>query len=233
MNNWIISIIVIVCIIGGIIFLNKMNTPPLAQDFKGIRYVALGDSYTIGEGASTAEAWPSLLTEHLKKDRIDIELIANPSVTGWTTQDVINNELRIYDASNPTFATLLIGVNDWVQGVPKETFRANLIIILDRMQAKLPDKSNLILVTIPDFSVSPRGMTYGNGRDIAQGIAEFNEVIKEEAQKRNLQIVDIYPLSQEKGSDPSMIAADTLHPSAKMYAEWEKLIYPVVYEMLR
>ncbi len=233
MNNWIIIILVVLLLLGGFVFFNNMNTPPVAQDFKGIRYVALGDSYTIGEGASSEQAWPSILTEHLKKDGIDIELIANPSVTGWTTQDVINNELRVYDASNPTFATLLIGVNDWVQGVPKETFRTNLIIILDRMQAKLPDKSNLVLVTIPDFSVSPRGMTYGNGQDIAQGIAEFNEVIKEEAQKRNLEVVDIYPLSQEQGSDPSMIAADGLHPSAKMYAEWEKLIYPVVYEALK
>ena len=212
---------------------NKSSTPTNINKFNGIRYVALGDSYTIGEGASQSESWPSILTNHLKKDGVAIELIANPSVTGWTTQDVINNELQVYDASDPTFATLLIGVNDWVQGVPEETFRANLIVIIDRMQAKLPNKSNLILVTIPDFSVSPRGKVYGNGQDIAQGIAKYNTIIKEEAQKRNLQVVDVYPVSQEKGSDPVMIASDDLHPSAMMYAEWEKLIYPVAYKMLK
>lgn len=228
-----VCIIIVVILSIGIGMFSKSDRSTSTNDFKGIRYVALGDSYTIGEGASESESWPSVLTNHLKKEGVAIELIANPSVSGWTTQDVINNELRIYEASDPTFATLLIGVNDWVQGVSEETFRANLIIILDRIQAKLPNKSNVILVTIPDFSVSPRGKVYGNGQNVAQGIAQFNTIIKEEAQKRNLQVVDIYPLSQEKGSDPIMIATDGLHPSATMYAEWEKLIYPVAYKMLK
>ncbi|MEK7571969.1 MAG: SGNH/GDSL hydrolase family protein [Patescibacteria group bacterium] len=193
-----------------------------------IRYVALGDSYTIGEGASEGESWPVLLVDHLQKEGIDIGLIANPSVTGWTTQDVIDKELPLYDRSNPTFATLLIGVNDWVQGVDKETFHNNLIVILDRMQQNLSQKQNLLLITIPDFSVTPTGKRYSNGRDIAVGISEFNEIIKEEGKKRNLHVVDIYPLSQKARTDPSLIAADELHPSAKQYALWEKEIYPMV-----
>jgi len=127
--------------------IKKMNTTVNST----IRYVALGDSYTICEGATTEESWPFLLTKHLNDKNIPVELIANPSVTGWTTQDLIDKELSIYDASNPDFATLLIGVNDWVQKVTDEQFEKNLKLILDRMQAKLSNKSNLVLITIPDF----------------------------------------------------------------------------------
>lgn len=214
-------------------FANTSKQTPPSQEFNGIRYVALGDSYTIGEGASEAESWPRILTNHLKKDGVNIELIANPSVTGWTTQDVINNELRIYDAANPTFATLLIGVNDWVQGVDAATFEKNLKFILDHMQEKLPDKSNLVVITIPDFSAAPRGQMYSNGRNISAGIAQFNDIIKSNAKERNLTVVDIYPLSQEMQEDSSLISQDGLHPSAKEYAKWEAIIYPEVSKILQ
>ncbi|CAN5144718.1 SGNH/GDSL hydrolase family protein [soil metagenome] len=196
-----------------------------------IRYVALGDSYTIGEGASEEASWPSVLTKHLQRNGIDIQLVANPSVTGWTTQQVIDRELSVYDEANPTFATLLIGVNDWVQGVDNKTFRHNLVIILDRMQSKLPDKSKLVLVTIPDFLVTPSGRQFSSGRDSSKGIAEFNAIIIEEAIKKNLSVVDIYPLTQQMQGD--LVSSDGLHPSAKEYALWENLIYPVVIPLLR
>src|SRR5690348_2901825 len=88
-----------------------------------IRYVALGDSYTIGEGASPNESWPAVLTRHLKEQGIDIELVANPSATGWTTKQLIDRELPIFKDKEPNFGTLLIGVNDWVQGIDEKTFR--------------------------------------------------------------------------------------------------------------
>ena len=147
-----------------------------------IRYVALGDSYTICEGAKWEESWPFILTQHLNKEKIPIELIANPSVTGWTTQELIDKELPIYEESNPDFATLLIGVNDWVQKVSEEQFHKNLIFILDKMQAGLKVKTNLVLITIPDFGVTPKGANYSGGRDISLGIGEFNSIIVKEAE---------------------------------------------------
>jgi lysophospholipase L1-like esterase len=197
-----------------------------------IRYVALGDSYTIGEGATPDEAWPSVLTKHLRSEGADIALIANPSVTGWTTEQVITNELGVYDAAQPTFATLLIGVNDWVQGVDTNSFHKNLITILDHMQEKLPKKNNLLLITIPDFGVTPTGAKYSGGRDISRGIAEFNTVIIEEAKKRNLPVVDIYPLTQQMKQNTNLIALDGLHPSGSEYALWEKEIFPIAKKML-
>ncbi len=197
-----------------------------------IRYVALGDSYTIGEGASPNESWPALLTRHLKAEGVDVDLAANPSVTGWTTQQLIDNELPIFRKEKPNFATLLIGVNDWVQGVDAEKFRKNFNHIVEEMLAILPNKSRLLVVTIPDFGVTPTGVKYARGRNISEGIASFNKIITDESQKRGLRIVDLFPLSKKMGEDRSLVAADGLHPSAKAYAEWERLIFPAAHDLL-
>jgi len=198
-----------------------------------VRYVALGDSYTICTGTTAPNSWPVLLTQQLNENKIITELIANPSHNGWTTQDLIDTELPVYDKSNPTFATLLIGVNDWVQGVDEKTFQKNLVLIIDHLQSKLANKSNLVLVTIPDFGVTPTGARYSNGRNISDGIRNFNSIIIAEAKKRNLKTVDVCEKSQEMDNDKSLIAGDGLHPSAKEYAIWETLIYPVIYGVLK
>ena len=214
-----------------LILLIILNFSAIAQT--SIRYVALGDSYTIGTGAAEAQSWPALLVKHLKEKKIDIELVANPSRNGWTTQHVLNQELPVLDKSKANFVTILIGVNDWVQGVDVKTFRKNLIKILDHIQAQLPDKSNLVLITIPDFSVTPGGAKYTGGRDASKGISEFNQVILAEAKKRNLKTVDLFEQSKQMGKDSSLVAPDGLHPSAKGYAAWEALIFPVVLEVLK
>ena len=226
--------VTIVLVFIGLIFLFKKtkDTSPKA-DPNAIRYVAIGDSYTIGEGVPQQQTWPALLTKHLQEKGINISLVANPSITGWTTQQAIEQELPIYDASNPQFATLLIGVNDWVQGVDRETFRKNLVILLDHMQAKLVKKDNLLVVTIPDFSATPTGKQYANGRDITAGIADFNAIIKKESQKRKLKVVDIYPISQQMEGHPELINADGLHPAAAEYALWEGLILPEASSLLQ
>lgn len=210
-----------------------MGNKTSPDDTKQIRYVALGDSYTICEGADWEESWPVILTERLRNAGIPIQLVANPSRTGWTTQNLIDSELPIFDASSPTFATLLIGVNDWVQGVSAEAFHKNLIYILDHVQKKLPDKNKLVLITIPDFSATPEGPKYANGRNISEGLSAFNKIIQKEASKRNLKCVDIFPISQEMKTNPDLISKDNLHPSAKEYAIWESLIYPAAYEVLK
>src|SRR2546425_428663 len=120
-----------------------------------IRYVAIGDSYSIGEGASPDESWPALLTRHLKEKGLRVDLVANPSVTGWTTQQAIDRELPIFLKEKPNFATLQIGVNDWVQDVDAEKFRKNFAFLVDQMLGVLRDKNRLLVVTIPDFGVTP------------------------------------------------------------------------------
>jgi acyl-CoA thioesterase I len=198
-----------------------------------IRYAVIGDSYSCGEGATPNDSWPLLLTQHLNQQGLRVELVSNPSVTGWTTKDAIDRELAVYLKSKPTFASLLIGVNDWVQGVDETTFRKNFVYLIDQMLSVLPDKKRLLVVTIPDFGVTPTGPKYSRGRDISRGLNRFNEIVTEESKKRGLRVVDIFPLSKKMGSDKSLVAADGLHPSAKEYAEWEKIIFPTALELLK
>lgn len=196
-----------------------------------VKFLPLGDSYTICEGAQWKESWPYLLTENVKKAGIDIELLGNPSVTGYTTDQLIEEELPLFDQLKPNFVTLLIGVNDYVRGRTKKEFSLKLRKILDHVQEHLPDKSKVILITIPDYSVTPGGAQYAQGRDVNKGIAEFNDMIRSEADERQLPLVDIFPSTLKMKDNPSLIASDGLHPSAKEYANWEVMIREVAFRM--
>src|SRR5437870_13289327 len=151
-----ISLIVVITI--------AMTSAQNKIDKQKIRYVAIGDSYSIGEGASPNESWPAVLTRHLNEKGLHVELVANPSVTGWTTQQAIDRELPIFRKEKPNFSTLQIGVNDWVQGVGTETFRKHFVFLLNQMLGVLRDKNRLLVVTIPDFGVTPTGSRYARGR---------------------------------------------------------------------
>src|SRR6266478_6862257 len=211
------------------LFLNFAMAQP---DTERIRYAVVGASYSCGEGASLKESWPALLTQHLNAQGLHVDLVSNPSRTGWTTKDAIDKELPKFVNSNPNFATLLVGVNDWVQGVDETAFRNRLSYLLDSMLAVMPNKKRLLVVTIPDFGVTPTGHKYARGRNIHEGIMQFNMILTEEARKRGLEVVDIFPLSKKMGQDKSLVAKDGLHPSAKEYAEWEKIIFPAALELL-
>lgn len=203
------------------------------EHLQPLRYIALGDSYTIGEGVEESQRFPNLLVSGLVKAGIPVELVANPAQTGWTTEDVLTMEIPLFEKSNPQFATLLIGVNDWVQGFTEERFRVNFILILERMLDVLPSSRRLIVITIPDFSKTPEGSKYARGRDISAGIAAFNAIILEESWKKGVASVDIFGLSQEMNNDTSLIAADGLHPSGLEYELWAKKVLHVAQQLLR
>jgi len=199
---------------------------------KPFRYAVVGDSYSIGEGASEKESWPALLARHLTQSGRPVELVSNPARTGWTTQDAIERELPLFRAARPDFGTLMIGVNDWVQGVDEATFRQRLAHLLDEMLKVLPNETRMLVINIPDFSATPDGPNYARGRDITAGLTSFNRIIADEAQKRRLRVVDVFPASQSMRGHPELIATDGLHPSAKTYAQWEELIFPVAAALL-
>ncbi len=182
-----------------------------SQNTKTYKYIAFGDSYTICTGAEEKESWPVLLCKHLKAQKVNMELIANPSRNGYSTQNLIDNELLLLDKNEIDFATLLIGVNDYVRGVNIKSYEKNLIFIIDQIQAKLSDKQKLILITIPDFGVTPQGSKYGNPQEISKGISAFNSIIKNEAVKRNLKYVDLFEISKQMGSQKDLVSADGLH----------------------
>jgi lysophospholipase L1-like esterase len=198
-----------------------------------VKYLPLGDSYTICTGATEKESWPVILSQHLNDAKIKTTLLDNPARNGFSTQNLIDRELPLVKKLKPDFVTILIGVNDWVRQIPAATFQKNLVHILDEVQKELPDKSKIILITIPDFGVTPEGKNYGSGRNISEGIADFNKFIKEEAKKRKLPVVDIFATTQKMKDDNSLVAADGLHPSAKEYAVWETMILPEAVKILK
>ena len=180
-----------------------------------IRYGVIGDSYSNGEGVGLEHSWPAQLAQ-----RLGAEVVVNDAVTGWTSQQAIDHHLPAFEAARPDVATLQIGVNDWVQGVSAETFRANLGRLLDAMLAVVGAPERLICVTIPDFSRTPEGATYARGRDITAGLAAFNAIIAAECAARGVSVVDVFDLSSDT-------AADGLHPSAQQLARWTDRIEPV------
>lgn len=200
----------------------------------GINYLPLGDSYTIGTGTTPENCWPQLLTNHLNEAGIKTNYLGNPARNGFSAQDLIDYELPVLEKSKADFVTLLIGVNDWVRSVDKGTYEKNYELIVEAVQKKLgTNKKRILLVTIPDFGLTPVGKNYGGGRDISAGISEFNDVIKAKGKKYGLPVVDIFPVSKEVSKDATLTADDGLHPSAKGYAAWEKLILPVAKELLK
>ena len=215
-----------------LVFLNWQETMSQIRK-KEIRFLPLGDSYTICEGAKWEESWPFLLTKNLNKAGLEIELLANPSVTGYTTDQLIREELPVFDKLKPDFVTILIGVNDYVQGLTNQQFSDKLAFILDHVQKQLPDPSKIILIPIPDYSVTPAGAQYAHGRNVNQGITRYNDIIKAEALKRKLPLVDIFPSTLKMKNNPSLICEDGLHPSAEEYANWEVLIRKAAFEMLK
>lgn len=214
------------------IFRKEKKTIPTPQG-KEIRYVPIGDSYTIGQGLSASESFPQLLTDHLKENGYNVNLIVNPAQTGWTVQDAIDYELPTFIKSKPDFATLLIGANDYVQGIDEGRYRDRLVYLIDHMLGVIPDRKSLILITIPDFSVTKVGREYGDRSELSEGIARFNKIILEEGEKRGLAVIDITSLTQQMGSDSSLINSDNLHPSAKEYTLWEEKIYPQALEIVK
>src|SRR5438046_9479290 len=167
------------------LFLNFAMAEPEVQR---IRYAVVGDSYSCGEGASPKESWPALMTQHLNAQGLHVDLVSNPSVTGWTTKDAIDRELPKFVNSNPNFATLLIGVNDWVQGIDETTFRNRFSYLLDQMLAVLPNKNHLLVVTIHDFEVTTISFNYSSGRSSYAGITQVNLLAIQEPNKRGLYV---------------------------------------------
>ena len=197
-----------------------------------LRYVALGDSYTIGTALDDpAERWPDQLVAALASEPPGLELVANLGVNGWTSGDLIRTELPELDRLRPEFASLLVGVNDVVQRVPAEAYAANLDWILDDLLGRLPAE-RLVAVATPDYTVTPSGADYGDPVAQAAGIRRNNEILRAAAGARGVAFVDIHDLSLRAATDRSLVASDGLHPSGAQYAVWVERIAPVVAGLL-
>lgn len=192
-----------------------------------LRYVALGDSYTIGTDVAEAERWPNQLVERLRSGPHGLVLVANLAVNGRTSGDLIRDQLPRLGGLAPDFVSLLIGVNDVVQGVAPETYRANAVMILDALLARLP-ADRIVVVATPDYTVTPGGAAYGDLVRKSAATRAENAVLAGLAAARGIAFVDVYDISLGAASDGAMLASDRLHPSGAQYGLWVDRIEPVV-----
>jgi lysophospholipase L1-like esterase len=204
-------------------------TPPL-------RYLALGDSYTIGEGVEDAGRWPMQLAARLREAGI---AIADPRIiatTGWTTDELA----AAMDAAEPLgdwdFVSLLIGVNNQYRGRAVDEYVGEFHRLLRRAIALAGGRMERVLVlSIPDWGGTP--FAFASGRDrqaIAHDLDAYNAAARELCAAEGVAFVDITGISRtEAGSDASaMLAEDGLHPSAAQYARWTDAALPVALGLL-
>jgi len=137
MRNITVGVILIVIISVIIVLCLKQSSKSQKVEFinqkTGIKYVAIEDSYTIGLGVVQEDRWPNILTDHLKKERVNIQLVANPAVSGYTVEDAIEIELTEVKKIKPDLVTVLIGANDNFGQKDAETYRQDLRELLDRL----------------------------------------------------------------------------------------------------
>jgi acyl-CoA thioesterase-1 len=196
-----------------------------------IRYVALGDSYTIGTSVDAGERFPNQLVDALAAAGIQLDLVANLGVNGYTSADLIRDELPALETLRAEFVTVLIGVNDVVQGVPSATYELNVSTILDALLTRLPP-GRIVAIAVPDYTVTPAGADYGDPDDQHDAIVASNTIMARLAAARGIAFVDIFDLSHVAAGNRSLVADDGLHPSGAQYALWVGRIRPVVAERI-
>lgn len=212
-----------------------MTDPAAATATRPLRYVALGDSYTIGTAVSRPdESWPDQLVQRCRtaSGQPLLELVANLGVNGFTSRDVIEHELPRVPALRPEFASILVGVNDVVQAVPIGTYEANAATILDALLEHLPPR-RILAVSTPDYTVTPQGAGYGDPVERSHGIRLVNDVFARMAAEREIAMVDVHDLSLRAAADRSLVAGDGLHPSGAQYRLWVDRCAPTVIDLLR
>lgn len=197
-----------------------------------LRYLALGDSYTIGEGVAEGERWPVLLAQQLRADGIPLAPPRIIATTGWTTDELS----AAMDAAEPLgewdLVSLLIGVNNQYRGRPVADFAAEFAGLLDRALALAGGRpERVVVLAIPDWGVTP----FAEGRDrasIAAALDAYNAAKRALCERRGVAFVDITGVSRRLGADPAMLAADGLHPGASLYREWMLATLPTLRERL-
>lgn len=185
------------------------------------RFLALGDSFTIGTGTTPDRSFPAVLTR-IWTERGRSVVLSNPAVNGYTTADLIADELPLVASFEPTLVTLLIGANDIVRGSTEDRYRQQLRLIHERLDADASD-ARVIALPQPDWSLPPAGSGFGDLAAIARTIERFNEIARDEAGRAGARWVDLFPLMRGQGRK-KMFAADGLHPSAEAYAEWARAL---------
>lgn len=187
-------------------------------------YLALGDSYTIGESVEVFERWPNQLVSELNKNSIVFEQAKIIAKTGWTTGELLNaiEEQQIDESYD--LVSLMIGVNNQYRGLSIENFKEEFTVLLKKaITFSKKNETGVVVLSIPDWGVTP----FASDRDqnkIAEEIDQFNSVISQVCSNYKVSYIDVTEISRQVTSQPNLVAQDGLHPSSIMYSLWVKKV---------
>lgn len=197
-----------------------------------MRFLALGDSYTIGEGVAEQERWPDQLVVLLAHQGIhltDVQIVAQ---TAWTADELADAIDQAKPRGPFDLVTLMIGVNDQYRSRPAASFAPEFEQLLARAVAFAGGRpSRAFAISIPDWGATP----FADGRDrarIGREIEAYNECVRELAARAKVVWFDVTTASRAMQFDSSLVTADGLHPSGAMYARWAALLAPVIQNAL-
>lgn len=213
------------------------NNPPAnpvdTTNHSQYSFLALGDSYTIGQSVTEQERFPAQTVKRFEQTNKRFDAIQYIATTGWTTIDLAAAIGRSQLASKYSVVTLLIGVNDQYQGLGADGYRERFAQLLSKSISLTGNAQHVFVLSIPDYSVTPFALHTGDTARIRKQIDEFNSINKEIALANNVHYIDITPSSRLALNDPLLIANDGLHPSGTQYGKWVDLLFPVMNDALK
>ena len=194
-----------------------------------LRYLALGDSYTIGVGASDEHHnFPTLLARKLSAASGRLVRLTNPAVDGYTTDDLIRDELDLLDQVAPDYVSVLIGANDVARGRSRAEYQGSLVWIYDAIAARGLAPTRVAAISIPDWSAVPAAARFGRPEQLRLVIDGFNALARNEAAARGFLWIDLGELSRSRLGERGWLARDGLHPGDVQYAAWADAIWDQV-----
>ena len=204
----------------------------MTEQKKAYSYLALGDSYTIGQSVLSSENFPNQTIQLLNQQNYNFKSPEILATTGWTTDELQNNINSRTFTPPYDFVSLLIGVNNQYRGRSVENYKPEFETLLKQaIQFAGGNANRVIVVSIPDWGVTP----FANGRDraqIAKEIDDYNAANRYISEIYKVHYIDITPGSREAATDPSLVAGDGLHPSAKEYTRWAQKVFAVIKQQL-
>ncbi len=212
---------------------NNMDNQQKSAESTALNYLALGDSYTIGEEVPPEQSFPYQLIQQLNKGKHHVNDPTIIATTGWTTDELIEAISKSEVAHQKfDFVTLLIGVNDQYRGLSQDNYKIKFKQVLKTaIKFAGGNKTHVFVLSIPDWGVTP--FAAGQDSTISPHIDQFNAINKQISTAAGVNYLDITGISRQAKNDPDLIASDGLHPSGKMYSEWVKLLEPMVAAKLK
>ncbi|MEQ9308706.1 MAG: SGNH/GDSL hydrolase family protein [Balneolaceae bacterium] len=224
----------------AIAFLSQCSPSPQTSNIENngishpttIKYLALGDSYTIGESVPEPMRWPLQLTDSLIKNGIETEKVDIIARTGWTTAELKQGIIDNPPSPPYDLVSLLIGVNNQYRGYDIEIYRIEFRELLEQaIEFANNDSSRVFVVSIPNYGVTPFGQSRGEDK-IRKELLEYDRIAKEIATEYNIPFINITPISEKAKENLTFIASDNLHPSGEMYSEWVHEMLPTVLSLI-